>query len=598
MALTSLTHFWNNKSIKLSDAFVVLIKFKYDDEFEELNTCCGFTIPKIEYEEETMVYGNMEQIFLTPKYDSCKELTLDFYETWEYEKNPNKHSDEDPEFIIKPSYTLERFFQYLNLSINQKYNDDNIKETNYGLYDSDLNEKIIDNITIKILNNKLNKYIYEYVFSNLKLINYSLYTLEYQSDSPCKITLNLAFEGYEKSLIDEEIDWDEEDNNEEETPLNDEENNENYEGNEDNSPNQPIESINPPDASTPPNTDPVDSPKTDDLPPENNPQGETPNNEEPSQPAGDLKPDENPKQPEDNKEEPATETEVNSAPTEQPKNEEPKAETPSANKGTTNQDNGTSNDLGGEQPGADKTQNEEKGIGEKGQDTKPAESETKPAEESKGGEQSQPDPNYHKDELGNEKYESEEGTLYKTEDGKTYYEDKESGKVYDVDNGFVESNAHEGLVSETKNGDTQYYTSVVDNGEEVYRGKNVTTEVNTSEHAKHTQDNAGQSRTPPNIGANESGSQNNTTVSQTSEGGGQSAHDAAEEARKRKEEEMKAAEEAKKSQAAQEQQADRGSQRGQTRGATPPTRGVGGGGSSGPSHAEESEGFYNNGANR
>ena len=579
MALTKLRDFWDKKSIKLSDTFDVFIDFNNDgSEPERFVECCGFTIPKLEYEEETYAYGNMEQIFLIPKYDSCKELVLEFFETTstelEVKSKPYIDDNQDLKWKVEKNNTfnssviLNKFLDYISLDINQKYINSNgvsIRQTNYGSYSSTI--KSIPNIIIKIMDNKLRKYVYEYSFYNLQVINYTLYNLEYQSDSPCTLSISFSFEDYKKeNLYNDNV-----------IPY--------IEGQSLNDDSDDEDDIIINDYQPPPSDENI-------KPPENTTQEETSNNEEPSQPAGDLKQDENTKQ-EDNKEEPATETEVNSAPPEQPKNEEPKAETPSTDKGTTpNQDNGTSNDLGGEQPGADKPKNEEKGTGEKGQDAKPSESETKPAEESKGGEQSQPDPNYHKDELGNEKYESEEGTLYKTEDGKTYYEDKESGKVYDVDNGFVESNAHEGLVSETKNGDTQYYTSVVDNGEEVYRDKNVTTEVNTSEHARHTQDNAGQDRTPPNIGANESGSQNNTTVSQTSEGGGQSAHDAAEEARKRKEEEMKAAEEAKKTKAMEE------ARRGQTRGATPPTRGVGDGGSSGPSHAEETEGFYNNGANR
>ena len=218
MSLNSLTNFWNNKSIKLSDSFVVLIKFNNTDEYKELYTCCGFTIPKIEYEEETLKYGNMEQIFLTPKYDSCKELTLEFFETWNFtdsyfESNitRNKETNElnynnELKWHICPACTLDKVFKYINLTIHQKYSS-NIKTTNFGLYDSDMNAKLIDNITIKILDNKLKKFVYKYSFDNLKIINYSIYNLEYQSDSPCKVTVNLAFEGYYKQAIDELVDW-------------------------------------------------------------------------------------------------------------------------------------------------------------------------------------------------------------------------------------------------------------------------------------------------------------------------------------------------------------------------------------------------------
>jgi hypothetical protein len=101
---------------------------------------------------------------------------------------------------------LDKIFQYINLTINQKYNG-NTKETNFGLYDNSVNDKVINNITIKILDNKLKKYIYKYSFDNLKVVNYSIYNLEFQSDSPCKVTVNLSFEGYYKQAINEIVDW-------------------------------------------------------------------------------------------------------------------------------------------------------------------------------------------------------------------------------------------------------------------------------------------------------------------------------------------------------------------------------------------------------
>ena len=82
----NITDFWHKKSIKLSDAFEVLITL--NNKEEPLVNCTGFTIPKLEYEEETIEYGNVAQVFVTPKYDSCKQLTLDFYEYMD-DKNNN-----------------------------------------------------------------------------------------------------------------------------------------------------------------------------------------------------------------------------------------------------------------------------------------------------------------------------------------------------------------------------------------------------------------------------------------------------------------------------------------------------------------------------
>ena len=77
MSLKSLTNYWSSKSIKLSDAFEVLIQYSPTSQFETMVNCTGFTLPKLEYDEETYEYGNVAQVFVVPKYDSCKEVTLE-----------------------------------------------------------------------------------------------------------------------------------------------------------------------------------------------------------------------------------------------------------------------------------------------------------------------------------------------------------------------------------------------------------------------------------------------------------------------------------------------------------------------------------------
>lgn len=172
MALNVLGNFYAKKSIKLSDAFEVYINNEVHTE------CVGFTLPKFEQEEDLIQYGNVSQTFLIPKYDSCKEFSLIFYD-----------SIDNPKSVF--------FKNNITYKLYQKFGRDGLSE-NYAEY---FPKKSIKNITIKVLNNELHKVIYQYVFENCKIVNYSLYNLEYQSDSPCQITFNFSFEGYKKEII-------------------------------------------------------------------------------------------------------------------------------------------------------------------------------------------------------------------------------------------------------------------------------------------------------------------------------------------------------------------------------------------------------------
>ena len=198
--LKSVTEFWKNKSIKLSDSFEVLITFKNGNEPTSLYNCTGFTIPKLEYEEEVLSYGNLSQVFQTPKYDSCKELTLEFTEMMDKTKEKNKE---------KQMVVLSKVFKYMGFDTKQLFANGGL-QSNSATYHFD---KIIPTIEIKILNNNLWRYKYKYHFGNLKIVNYSIYNLDYQTESPCKVTVNLAFETYYKQAIDEPVEYGE-------TPVN------------------------------------------------------------------------------------------------------------------------------------------------------------------------------------------------------------------------------------------------------------------------------------------------------------------------------------------------------------------------------------------
>lgn len=194
--LKSVTEFWKNKSIKLSDSFEVLITFKNGNEPTSLYNCTGFTIPKLEYEEEVLSYGNLAQVFQTPKYDSCKELTLEFTEMMDKNKKTDKIKE-------KHMVVLSKVFEYMGFDTKQLFANGGL-QSNSATYSFD---KIIPTIEIKILNNNLWRYKYKYHFGNLKIVNYTVYNLDYQSESPCKVTVTLSFETYYKQAIDEPVDY-------------------------------------------------------------------------------------------------------------------------------------------------------------------------------------------------------------------------------------------------------------------------------------------------------------------------------------------------------------------------------------------------------
>lgn len=190
--LKSVTEFWKNKTIKLSDSFEVLITFKNGNEPKSLYNCTGFTIPKLEYEEEVLSYGNLAQVFQTPKYDSCKELTLEFTEMMD----KTKHKTKEKHMVV-----LSKVFEYIGFDTKQLFSNGGL-QSNSATYNLD---KIIPTIEIKILNNNLWRYKYKYHFGNLKIVNYTVYNLDYQSESPCKVTVTLSFETYYKQAIDEAV---------------------------------------------------------------------------------------------------------------------------------------------------------------------------------------------------------------------------------------------------------------------------------------------------------------------------------------------------------------------------------------------------------
>lgn len=175
-------NYFEKKSVKISDSYVFYIQKTEKEPYIEYVECIGVDLPKLAYTEEVIQYGNTSQLFLTPQYDSLKEVSFDFYETHRF----------------KIRKLLESFFSY---NLEQHISSDGYS-TNSGTYDIN---KYIHSIKIKIPNNKLHKFVYEYVFHNLKLSKYDIYELNYDDDNPSKYKLYFTFESYEKRKLNEVI---------------------------------------------------------------------------------------------------------------------------------------------------------------------------------------------------------------------------------------------------------------------------------------------------------------------------------------------------------------------------------------------------------
>lgn len=186
----SISNFFQAKSVKLSDSFIVTLTFPEEDPISLVN-CTGFTVPKIEYNEEILYYGNVSQAFLIPKYDSVKEMSIKFLESQNDSilqrliRNEDFEGKGNSSFLnLGNGYRLEQKRATNGYSINYGY---------YNIDDFDLEELRID-----IYDNNFNSIIYSYLFNNLKIIKYEMYDLDYSNESPCEVNMSFMFEGYAK----------------------------------------------------------------------------------------------------------------------------------------------------------------------------------------------------------------------------------------------------------------------------------------------------------------------------------------------------------------------------------------------------------------
>lgn len=195
MALVNIQNYFNHKSVKLSDSFIVII------DGEESYRCAGFTPPKIaEWNEEEYSFGNASQKFLIPKLDVVQELQLELYEGYTKDKTSGATNGlKTKNFIQRLKNNGITFGKAFESTQDFQRNGYNAFDGTYVL-DKDTDLLKIDHKTldILILDNKLSSVVYEYRFRNLRLCKAEPYELSYQDESLTKWNLSYVFEEMSK----------------------------------------------------------------------------------------------------------------------------------------------------------------------------------------------------------------------------------------------------------------------------------------------------------------------------------------------------------------------------------------------------------------
>lgn len=192
MSGLNVANWFSRKSVKLSDAFAVVINKTADQG--EAYRCAGFTIPKVaEWNEEVHKFGNTSHKILIPKIDILQELTIELYE----------------------GYSSDEKLLTTQLSKLFGNNVENVKNgagftsfENYSTKGYDLRTAKYDDandyksLTIYILTNDLSKCVYKYQFENLALTKAVPYELSYSDESITKWSLSFIFESFTKEAVD------------------------------------------------------------------------------------------------------------------------------------------------------------------------------------------------------------------------------------------------------------------------------------------------------------------------------------------------------------------------------------------------------------
>lgn len=202
MNLCNIYQYQAIKTVKLSDSYVVeLILNKSDSEtilpflgnyyWKEpygqnelrllLPNCTTVNLPKIEFKEEVFTYGNNSRTYLIPDYDSPEDLKITLLESLDA---TNIFLGEKPNDKSQPTGIIELL---VNLFLSKLFDTEKFSYK----YDDYINE-----LNIYILSNNFKETVYKYHFQDLKLTDYSKYTLDYSNANPCSWELSFAYSTY------------------------------------------------------------------------------------------------------------------------------------------------------------------------------------------------------------------------------------------------------------------------------------------------------------------------------------------------------------------------------------------------------------------
>lgn len=189
MGLVQVDDWFNKKSVKLSDAFIVV--FDGNESFR----CAGFTIPKVaEWNEQVHKFGNTSHKMLIPKIDMVQELSIELYEGYTRKNNGEILQTAQNSFFWKLTNpggfnVGAGFFNYSDYD-----------STGYNMLKGDYKRSAVDvkHLEIYVLDNNLRKAVYKYTFRNLKLTKFTPYELSYNDESITKWSLSFVFESFTK----------------------------------------------------------------------------------------------------------------------------------------------------------------------------------------------------------------------------------------------------------------------------------------------------------------------------------------------------------------------------------------------------------------
>lgn len=192
MSGLNVANWFSNKSVKLSDAFAVVINDSKNNG--EAYRCAGFTIPKVaEWNEEVHKFGNTSHKMLIPKLDVLQELTIELYEG--YDKYNKLLTAQNAGLFGNVSEQVKNGLSFTSFSNYDKFG----YAQRSAKYDDSRDYK---SLTIYILSNDLSRCVYKYHFENLVLTKAVPYELSYSDESITKWSLSFIFESFTKEAVD------------------------------------------------------------------------------------------------------------------------------------------------------------------------------------------------------------------------------------------------------------------------------------------------------------------------------------------------------------------------------------------------------------